>query len=70
MPQLVTQLYFKGNAIKNDDFIQQLNAKDFLLRDRRLNTAQQENLIVEYQSDLSGKVKDGLVGKYDFILTL
>jgi len=69
IPQLVTQLYFKGYQIKNNDFIQQLNAKDFLLRNKRLNPAQQENLIVEYQSDPSGKITDGLVGEYDFILT-
>lgn len=70
VPQLVTQLYFKGNQIKNNDFIQELNAKDFLLRNKRLNATEQESLIVEYQSDSSGKTTDGLVGNYDFILTL
>lgn len=69
VPQLVTQLYFKGNQVKDNDFIQQLNAKDPLLRNKRLNSAQQENLIVEYRADPSGKETDGLVGGYDFVLT-
>lgn len=70
LPPLVTQLYFRGDQIKNNDFIQQLNAKDFLLRSKRLNALQQESLIVYYRWDPSGKITDGLVGEYDFILTI
>jgi len=69
IPQLVTQLYFKGDQLKENDLIQELNAKDFILRNKRLNSAEQESLIVEFQPDSSGKVADGLVGNYDFILT-
>lgn len=69
IPQLVTQLYFKGDRLKGNDLIQQLNAKDKILRDKRLTTEEQENLIVEFKPDASGKIRDGLVGHYDFVLT-
>ena len=37
-PQLVTQMYFDGDKIANNDWIQELNTKDFLLvRGCRLN---------------------------------
>lgn len=68
IPQLVTQLYFKGHHLEDNELIQQLNAKDEILRDKRLTTEEQENLIVEFRPDSSGGIKDGLVGNYDFIL--
>ncbi len=70
IPQLVTQLYFKGEQIENNDFLKSLNAKDLILRDQRLSTEEQENVIVEFQSDPAGKFTDGLVGQYDFVLGL
>ncbi len=68
IPQLVTQTYFKGDQIRDNDFIQQLNARDGILRDKRLTAAEQESMIIEYSSDSSGEITDGLVGNYDFVL--
>ncbi|CAH1388198.1 dioxygenase family protein [Candidatus Nitrotoga sp. M5] len=70
IPQLVTQLYFKGNQVIDNDFIQELNAKDGILRSGRLKAEEQENLVVKYQKDTTGKITDGLVGNYDFVLSL
>ncbi|GJL79365.1 MAG: hypothetical protein NPINA01_23540 [Nitrospinaceae bacterium] len=67
-PQRVTQLYFKGDQIQEIDFIQELNAKDFLLRNPRIPTEDQESLIIEYKKDLLGKIDDGLVGDYNFVI--
>ncbi len=69
IPQLVTQLYFKGEQIKENDLIQQLNARDLILRSPRLTGQEQENLILEYKKDPAGKISDGLVGHYDFVLS-
>ncbi|QPJ62294.1 MAG: hypothetical protein G3M70_10600 [Candidatus Nitronauta litoralis] len=69
IPQLVTQLYFKGNQIEHNDFIQKLNAKDAILRSERLTQDEQENIIIEYKKDRANKITDGLVGNYDFVLT-
>ncbi len=69
IPQLVTQLYFKGDEIKDNTFIQELNAKDFILRSKRMTPEEQESVIIEYKKDTSGKTADGLAGKYDFVLT-
>ena len=68
-PKMVTQLYFKGDKIRENDFIQELNSKDFLLRDRRIAPLEQESLIVEYKKDSTGKVNDGLVGNYNFVIS-
>lgn len=69
VPQLVTQLYFKGNEIRDNDFIQQLNSRDFILRDKRMTPEEQESVIIEYKKDASGKITDGLAGDYDFVMT-
>ncbi len=64
-PQKVTQLYFKGEAVKHNELVQKLNSRDFILRDRRLTREEQESLIVEYRQEQDGT----LSGRYDFILT-
>ncbi|CAI2717577.1 dioxygenase family protein [Nitrospina watsonii] len=69
IPQLVTQLYFKGEHIADNGFIQQLNARDLILRDRKLTAEEQENLIVEYRPDPSEENADALIGNYDFVLS-
>ena len=69
VPQLVTQLYFKGDQIPDNDFIQQLNARDGILRSKRMSRKEQESVIIEYKKDPSGLLTDGLVGQYDFVLT-
>jgi len=60
--EFVTQTYFKGDALPDIGIIQDLNAKDWILRNPRISTAQQEQVIVEYQPDSTGEMKDGLVG--------
>ena len=69
VPQLVTQLYFKGDQITDNDFIQQLNARDGILQSKRMSRKEQESVIIEYKKDPSGLLTDGLVGQYDFVLT-
>ncbi len=66
--QLITQLYFQGDAVNDNEMIQKLNAQDFILRDDRLSENEQESLIVEYKVNSSEEFKDGLVGEYDFVL--
>ncbi|MCF8719896.1 dioxygenase family protein [Nitrospina gracilis] len=67
IPQLVTQLYFKGEAVPNNAFIQKLNARDLILRDPALTREQQDSLIVEYRP--SEKDPGVLIGNYDFMLS-
>ncbi|MEC4673727.1 MAG: hypothetical protein VST68_06025, partial [Nitrospirota bacterium] len=67
-PEFVTQTYFKGDALPNIGIIQDLNAKDWILRNPRLAPAQQEQVIVEYQPDSTGDMKDGLVGTCQILL--
>ncbi len=66
--QLITQLYFKGDAINDAAMIKKFNDQDFILRDDRLSKKEQESLIVEYKENSSEEFKDGLVGEYDFVL--
>ncbi|GJL56467.1 MAG: hypothetical protein NPIRA02_35990 [Nitrospirales bacterium] len=70
VPQLVTQLYFKGEQVPGNDFIQELNAKDGILRSNRMTQAEQESVIIEYTKDSTSLITDGLVGHYNFVLTL
>ena len=70
LPQLVTQLYFKGEQVSDNDFIQELNAKDGILQSDRMTQEERESVIIEYTKDPAGLITDGLVGHYDFVLTL
>jgi protocatechuate 3,4-dioxygenase beta subunit len=65
--QLITQLYFRGDTLNDNEIIQKLNARDFILRDDQLSRREQESLIVDYKVNSSEEFKDGLVGEYDFI---
>jgi len=67
-PELVTQTYFKGEAVPDNDWIQKLNAADYILRDPRIPREMQERLIVAYRPAASGKAADGLAGEFDFHL--
>ncbi|QPJ61490.1 MAG: hypothetical protein G3M70_06145 [Candidatus Nitronauta litoralis] len=66
LPELVTQTYFKGDAIPDNRFIQTLNARDFVLRNLKLKREEQERLIIEYKpaADDPGV----LTGHFDFQL--
>lgn len=70
VPQVVTQLYFKGDQIPNNEFIQELNSKDNILRSKRMTHSEQESVVIEYKKDTAGVFIDGLVGHYNFVLTL
>ena len=66
--EFVTQTYFKGNDLPNFELIQDLNAKDFILRNPRIPADQQEQVIVEYRKDPDGMLNDGLVGTCQLLL--
>lgn len=66
LPQFVTQMYFRGEQIADNAFVQDLNRKDFLLQDSRLTTAQRQALVVDFVA--SDEKPDGLVGKFDITL--
>ena len=65
--QFVTQTYFKGEKILHNGRIQELNERDYVLRDHGCRE-DQDRLIVEYKDDPSEKFKDGLVGQFNFQL--
>lgn len=63
--QFVTQMYFRGEEIQDNEFIQELNQKDFLLQSNTLTNLQKEGLIVDFQSQPD---RNELLG--EFIITL
>ncbi|MDH4194113.1 MAG: hypothetical protein OEY80_00525 [Nitrospirota bacterium] len=64
----VTQLYFRGDHIPNNALNQELLPKDVVILDAGLTPEEQERVIVDYAPDPSGKLTDGLVGHYDFVI--
>lgn len=68
-PQMVTQMYFRGSELINNDFIQELNQSDYLLQSESLTAEQRDKLIVDFARDPLGQKKDGLVGNFDIVLT-
>ncbi len=65
--QFVTQMYFRGDKIKDNDFIQELNEKDLLLQGPNLSEDQRQSLVVDFIEDSTqGNV---LVGQFDLQLT-
>jgi protocatechuate 3,4-dioxygenase beta subunit len=67
-PTFVTQLYFRGDHIPNNALNQELLPKDVVIMDAGLTPAEQERVIVDYAPDPTGKITDGLVGRYNFVL--
>ena len=67
-PPLVTQLYFRGDQIPNNALNQELLLNDVVIVDAGLTPQEQEQVIVDYSSDPSGKITDGLLGHYDFVI--
>ncbi|MGE0529268.1 MAG: hypothetical protein AB7G93_01345 [Bdellovibrionales bacterium] len=67
-PQFVTQMYFRGEAIADNDWIQELNRRDALLQSPQLTDAQREELVVHFKEDPTGAISDGLVGQFDITL--
>ena len=67
-PTLVTQLYFRGDQIPNNALNQELLPKDVVILDAGLTPEEQERVIVDYAPDPSGKITNGLIGHYDFVI--
>lgn len=65
-PQFVTQMYFSGEQIIDNDFVQELNEQDFLLKNAGMTEAQRQALVVAFATD--NKRTDGLVGRFDIAL--
>ncbi len=66
LPELVTQTYFKGDALADNAFYQELNARDYILRDPAMSREEQERLIVDYAP--AEDQATGLQGTFDFRL--
>ncbi len=67
-PAIVTQLYFRGDHIPNNALNQVLLPNDVVILDAGLTPDDQEKVIVDYAPDASGKMTDGLVGNYNFVI--
>ena len=67
-PQFVTQLYFRGKYIPNNALNQELLPKDVVIVDAGLTPEEQERVTVDYAPDPAGKITDGLIGHYDFVV--
>jgi protocatechuate 3,4-dioxygenase beta subunit len=67
-PQFVTQMYFKGEKVLNNDWVQELNGKDQILQGGNITDEQREKLIVEFKKDASGTITDGLSGQFNITL--
>ena len=67
-PPFVTQLYFRGEQIPNNELNQELLPKDVVILDAGLTPEEQERVIVNYAPDPSETITDGLVGNYDFVI--
>lgn len=65
-PQFVTQMYFSGKRIADNDFVQELNAQDLLLQSSSLTAAQRQKLLVAFDSESTRP--DGLLGRFDITL--
>lgn len=46
--RFVTQMYFRGASIVDNDFYQELNAKDFALHDPKISEDQSKQLVVDF----------------------
>ncbi|MEC4681956.1 MAG: hypothetical protein VST67_14830, partial [Nitrospirota bacterium] len=69
LPNFVTQLYFRGDRIPNNDLNQELLPQDVVIMNARLTPEEQERVIVDYATDPSREMTDGLAGHYDFVLS-
>ena len=68
-PEFVTQTYFSGKDLPNIELISDLNRKDWILQDSRMQPTQQEQVIVDYQRDPNRFPSDGLGGTCHFLLS-
>lgn len=63
--QLVTQMYFSGPRLRDNAWIQSLNARDAILQDRSLSAEQRKALVVEFAPQAG---VEELVGRFDIVL--
>lgn len=63
--QLVTQMYFTGDEIKDRELIDQLNAKDLILQSPKLSESDKKNLIVDFKKTTSGEI----LGEFNLVMT-
>ncbi|MEM7646234.1 MAG: protocatechuate 3,4-dioxygenase [Pseudomonadota bacterium] len=61
-PQFVTQMYFRGEEILDNEFVQELNQADFLLQGKNLTLEQREKLIVDFEAKENA---EELFGSFD-----
>lgn len=64
--QFVTQMYFRSDEIEDNDFIQELNTKDFLLQGNNLSEQQRQELVVDF---IKKKDQQELEGVFDITLS-
>lgn len=66
--EFITQMYFRGEEIVDNDWIQELNRKDHLLQNPEITGEQREKLVVDFKRESRG-LSDGPIGQFDIILT-
>lgn len=65
--QLVTQLYFKGEALTDSDWIEELNREDYLLQSADLSDEERKKLVVDFKASNEWALGE-LVGTFDITL--
>lgn len=61
-PQFVTQMYFEGADIPDNDFIQTLNEQDLLLHKEQMSEEEKKQLVVSFTKN---KAEDQLEGAFN-----
>ena len=64
----VTQMYFKGQEIENNDFIQELNELDLILQNPNFTKAEKEALIINFQRNPLQPLSSDLHGVFNIQL--
>lgn len=65
LPQFVTQMYFKGDKVADNAWIQELNQRDLILQTPRLTDSERQKLIVEFKEDL---LSTELNGEFNIVM--
>jgi protocatechuate 3,4-dioxygenase beta subunit len=67
-PQFVTQMYFRGEVLQDNAWIQELNSKDGLLQSDSMSEEQRQRLIVDFVREPLGPFADAPIGIFDIYL--
>lgn len=54
-PPFTTQMYFKGEVLKDHDLIQELNERDFLLQSSEVSREQRRQLVIDFNEKMVGE---------------